>query len=69
MAYYINYRGAEGVETVDEFETRREAVSACREYNANRAFGNACYVSSRPTKEWARSSALDELFALSGDLI
>lgn len=69
MAYYINYRGAEGVETVDEFDTFKEAAAACREYNANHAFDNACYVSSRSTKDWARTQALDELFALSADLI
>jgi len=56
MAYYINYRGAEGVETVDEFDSLREARTMCREYNANRAFEGSCYVSSRATRVWRVAS-------------
>ena len=53
MAYYINFRGSEGVETVDEFDNAKEAREALEEYN--RAYHGGCYISSRSTKEWRES--------------
>lgn len=52
---YINFRGSEGVETVDEFpynnkEERKYAQEMLREYNM--AYRGGCYLSSRATKDW-----------------
>lgn len=54
---YINFRGAQGVETVDEFpynnrEERKYAREMLTEYNL--AMGG-CYLSQRSTKEWKNS--------------
>lgn len=54
MTVYINLRGAEGVETVDEFETRKEAREALGEYL--RLSGGDYYISSRSTREWREAS-------------
>ena len=60
MAHYINYRGAEGVETIDEADTYREAREMVQEYNANGSYGNGCYISSRCTREWRESSNVNQ---------
>lgn len=53
--YYINYRGTQGLETIDTAETRKEARLLKNEYNE--AFGGCdCYVSTRATKEWYQSN-------------
>ena len=48
---YINIKNNNEVETVDEFETRKEALKMVREYNTSDSYNNY-YVSSRCTKEW-----------------
>ena len=47
---YINWKGPHGLETVDEFETAKEARAMVAEYNL--AFGGGCYVSRRACKGW-----------------
>lgn len=51
--FYINYKDMYNgsTETVDEFENRREANEAVREYRVSDKFGNY-WVSTRSTKEW-----------------
>ena len=51
MATYINMRHDGEVETVDEFETRKEARKMCAEYNSCDRY-HEYYVSSRSTKDW-----------------
>ncbi len=51
---YINMKGSDGVETIDEFESRKEARENLKEYML--AFGptpGKLYLSSRCTREWA----------------
>lgn len=53
MTVYINMRAEYSgpVETVDEFETRREAREMLTEYQM--AFGSVpLWISTRSTKEW-----------------
>jgi hypothetical protein len=51
MTVYINQNAFGSIETVDEFDTRREANEALREYQM--AFhGGSMYLSSRATKWW-----------------
>ena len=57
MPYYINMRESGQVETIDEFETRKEAREMLAEYR----FGfNPCglypYLSTRCTKDWRDDS-------------
>lgn len=50
---YINIQTEHGVETIDEFETNKEAVAMAIEYRlAYQGSGYSPYVSSRCTKEW-----------------
>ena len=49
MITYINLRTPEGVETVDEFPTRKAAFVALKDY---KEMGGAYYTSSRATKDW-----------------
>lgn len=51
---YINMKSSYGVETVDEFETMKEARAMVREYNLGDSY-NHYYTSSRSTKEWRES--------------
>lgn len=46
---YINMRDGE-VETVDQFETREEALKMLAEYQM--AFNRSLYLSTRCTREW-----------------
>lgn len=48
--FYINFKGSYGVETVDEFDTMKEAKKMLIEYNMS--YGGICYISTRCTKEW-----------------
>ena len=50
--YYINLKTIQhGIETVDEFETRKEALNMLYEYN--HGCGDLIYyLSTRSTKEW-----------------
>jgi len=54
--YYINYKNDNytpaigyGIETIDEAETRREALYLLKEY---RLSGDNFYISKRATKDW-----------------
>lgn len=50
--YYINCKEHGVVETIDQFESRKEARLMLREYAiAFQGYGN-CYISTRSTKEW-----------------
>jgi len=51
MTTYINMKGNYGIETVDEFETRKEATEMVKEYRLGDRT-NDYYLSSRSTKEW-----------------
>ena len=48
---YINIKGCDGVETVDEFETYKEAREMVKEYRMGDPYNNY-YISQRCTKEW-----------------
>ena len=49
---YINWKYNGEIETVDEFETRREANAMSAEYRMAYGYEGEVYVSSRSTKEW-----------------
>jgi len=52
---FINMKTAAGVETVDEFTTRKEAREMLAEYReAFGPLGGSLYLSSRSTREWAK---------------
>ncbi len=51
---YINTKTNGVVETVDQFETRKEALQMLKEYRMS-AFGMGYYLSRRSTKEWSTS--------------
>ena len=48
---YINMKGSEGIETVDEFETYKEAKRMLVEYQTSDRY-NEYYISRRSTREW-----------------
>lgn len=48
---YINMKQNNEVETVDEFETYKEAKAMVKEYNLSDSYNNY-YLSQRSTKEW-----------------
>ena len=58
MTTYIQCKGGEGLETVDEFPTYKEAVENLKEYEQSDST-NHYYLSSRPCKAWAESSKTD----------
>lgn len=51
---YINIKEAGSVETLDEFETRKEALKMLKEYRIASSYYYSAYISSRSTKEWSR---------------
>jgi hypothetical protein len=51
MTVYINTKAQGAVETVDEFETRKEGLAMLKEYRIS-APGMGYYLSGRCTKEW-----------------
>ena len=55
---YINIRTVPwGIETIDEFETHKEARENVKEYRlAYQGTGISPYLSQRSTKEWKESS-------------
>lgn len=53
MTTYINARTSEGVETVDEYKTYKEAREMLAEYNM--AYHCPLWISSRSTREWRES--------------
>lgn len=52
--YYINVKDSDGdVETIDEFETYKEAVAMAIEYRlVYQGSGMTPYMSQRSTKDW-----------------
>lgn len=52
MTTYINIKEQGQVETIDEFETRKEAKEMIKEYRLVYNYGVLPYLSSRCTKEW-----------------
>ena len=53
--YYINSKQYGDVETVDQFETYREAREMIREYRLAYPAGYSLYLSQRSTKDWRDS--------------
>ncbi len=49
---YINIRESGTVETVDGFETMKEARAMLREYKIASNYYNAAYISCRCAKAW-----------------
>ena len=47
--YYINIKTSYGTETVDEFESKKEAREMLFEYNYG---GGTYYISTRCTRDW-----------------
>ena len=54
MTTYVQRVGQGYRETVDEFETRKEALEMVREYRVSDPSANF-YLSTRPCKDWADS--------------
>ena len=52
--YYINTKRDYEVETVDEFEDKKEAYEMCWEYQVSDG-STEYYVSQRCTKDWEES--------------
>lgn len=50
---YINRKEGKDIETVDQFDTRKEARDMVREYQLSDPSAYY-YISSRSTKEWAK---------------
>jgi hypothetical protein len=55
-AVYVQRRGNGYLETVDEFETRKEARAMLAEYQMSDPAGTY-YLSRRPCRDWATRSA------------
>ena len=53
MTTYVQFKGDEGLETVDEFPTWKEAYEALVHY---RQLGGYYYLSSRACKAWREAS-------------
>ena len=53
MPYYIQRKDLDGLEleTVDEFETKKEAREMLYEYQLSDSYGNY-YISTRPCSNW-----------------
>lgn len=50
---YINIKTEDGIETIDEFETAKEANKMIKEYYlVYQGTGYSPYMSSRCTKDW-----------------
>ena len=49
--HYIQRRDSNGLETVDQFETLREARAMCAEYQFGDRYASY-YVSKRACKDW-----------------
>ena len=48
---YIQRKDKNGLETVDEFETRQEAKAMLSEYRMSDPYAHY-YISNRPCKDW-----------------
>lgn len=55
MTTYINYKGSEGRETVDEFDTRKEAQENLVQYRISNPAGEY-YLSPRCCNNWKDTS-------------
>jgi len=51
---YINIKEHGAVETLDSFETYKEAKKMLQEYRVASSYYNGAYLSSRCTKEWKK---------------
>lgn len=49
---YLNLKTSEGVETVDECETIKEARILLKEYRISSSYYSGIYFSQRCTNEW-----------------
>ena len=49
---YINMKTTEGVETIDQFDTYREAKKMLKEYRIASSYYYGAYLSNRSTKDW-----------------
>ena len=49
---YINIKEDGKVETLDEFETYKEAIKMLKEYRIASPYYGVAYISRRCTKEW-----------------
>ena len=49
---YINIKEDGKVETLDEFETYKEAIKMLKEYRIASSYYYGAYISRRCTKEW-----------------
>jgi len=49
---YINFKGPYGTETIDEFETMKEARTNLKEYRISDR-SHTYHISQRCTKEWS----------------
>lgn len=49
--YYIQRKDGKDLETVDEFDNRKEAIQAVKEYRMSDTSAGY-YISSRPCKSW-----------------
>ena len=59
MAVYIQRRGDGYLETIDEFDTRKEAGKMIWEYRMSDPYAEY-YLSSRPCKEWTQAERDDD---------
>lgn len=55
MTTYINIKEAGQVETIDEFETFKEAREMLKEYKIASSWYGPAYLSQKSTKEWRNS--------------
>ena len=53
--YYINIKENNKVETLDQFETYKEAKEMLKEYKLASTYCYGAYISNRSTKEWRES--------------
>ena len=51
---YINIKEDGTVETLDHFDTYKEALKMIKEYRIASSYYYAAYLSSRGTKEWEK---------------
>lgn len=57
--YYIQRKDANGLETVDEFTTRKEAKATVDEYRLS-DWSASYYISSRACKAWLESTVSND---------
>ena len=52
MTTYINIKNGSEIETIDEFETRKEAFKMLKEYRIASNYYSSAYLSQRCTNSW-----------------